>query len=90
MNTLTLNDGTVFQADVGFADGVLWCWLHDGTTLMQAFMAFSNAENTSVITFDYGSVQEVYEGFTQLSYIAVNYNGTVDIALKQPKQNIDE
>jgi hypothetical protein len=61
---LILNDGTTLEnAEAGYANGVLWCYV-PGITTQQAAALFFDPAKTQKIIFQYGEMQNVYEGFT--------------------------
>ena len=81
--SLVLADGTVLEGSrCGYAEHHLWCYV-TGLTMMEAFAVFSNPEKTRTIKFLYGTVEEVYEGFTEMNVIKVS-EFTVDIRLVRP------
>lgn len=64
---LILNDGTVLEnAQAGYASGVLWCYV-PGITMQQAAVMFFDPAKTQKTIFQYGEMQDVYEGFTVVS-----------------------
>ena len=61
---LILKDQTTIEnGECGLSGGRLWCWLPE-FTMAQAAALFFDPEKTDRITFEYGEMQEVYEGFT--------------------------
>ena len=80
---LILNDGTVIEdGTCGQADGVLWCYLPDGD-IRQAFALFSDPEKTARIRFIYGEMEDVYEGYTDLTAIAAGQDGEIRVQLRK-------
>lgn len=61
---LILNDGTVLEnAQAGYASGVLWCYV-PGITMQQAAALFFDPAKTQKIIFQYGEMEDTWEGFT--------------------------
>ena len=61
---LIMMDGmTIENASCGYAEGNLWCWL-PGYTMQAAAAIFFDPSKTGKITFEYGEMTDVYEGFT--------------------------
>ena len=66
---IILNDGTVLQnSGAGYSDHKLWCWV-EGVTMTEAFAMFSDPAKTSVIRHRYGTKEEVYRNFTNITLI---------------------
>lgn len=69
---LILNPGeheTILEdCEAGYAGGVLWLYLN-GVTMAQAFALLSDEANTTVIVFQYGDMEDRYEGMTHLTGI---------------------
>lgn len=82
MRKIILNDGTVYEdSDVGFADGVIWCFIKN-KTIVDVFHDFSDPAKIEKIVYEYGEDQKVYEGFTHLSGIMEEYD-RISILLKR-------
>lgn len=63
---LRLNDGTTYpNGSAGLAEGFLWCTIPGGR-LEKIAPVFLNKEKTTVILYDYGEMQDRFEGFTQV------------------------
>lgn len=61
---LILNDGTIIEnGRAGYTEGCLWCYL-TGYTMQQVAMLFLDDSKTARIVFQYGEMEDVYEGFT--------------------------
>lgn len=85
MRKLILKDGTEHEnSDCGISDGVLWCYLKDGTAFHEAITEFDNPAKTGKITFCYGEMQDEYEGYTQITAAIHQKDGTVAVALVKP------
>lgn len=66
---LILKDGTVMEeGECGYSRNHLWCWVK-GITMAEAFAIFSNPDKTSEIRFQYGSTEDTYTGFTELTAV---------------------
>ena len=62
---LILNDETVIEGgQAGYFSGFLWLWL-PGLTMQNAATIAFDADKTERITFQYGEMQDEYEGFTR-------------------------
>lgn len=84
---LILNDGTALEnAEAGYAEQVLWCYI-PGLSVVQVFPLFSDAQKTQKITFEYGEMSDVYEGFTVISAIIQGEDMT-RIALRKDSANV--
>ena len=67
---LILNDDTVIEdGRAGYSSGFLWLWM-PGLTMQTAVMIAFDAEKTQHIVFQYGDMQDEYEGFTRCIRIA--------------------
>jgi hypothetical protein len=83
---IVLNDGTVIPGgECGYSDGFLWCWLN-GYTMQQAASLFFDPAKTSRIVFNYGEMQDVYEGFTNCINLNVDHDGKVSVCLTKGAQ----
>jgi len=84
---IVLNDGTIIpDGRVGYAEGFLWCYL-TGYTLGQAATLFFDTNRTAKITFVYGEMQDIYEGFTSPFHISTDAGGVVSVGLKRGAQD---
>ena len=68
MYKIILKSGSEYPVDwCGARNGVLSAQLMDDTmTMTEAATAFSDAEATGKITYQYGEMTDDYEGYTQL------------------------
>lgn len=73
-------------SEAGYAEGVLWLYLR-GLTLAQAFAVLSDPANTAVIRYEYGEMEDVYEGFTHLTTL-MEREGEVSAALKKEADHV--
>lgn len=71
MYTIQLDNGAEYPVRwCGVSGGILIAELtDDAMTMTEAATAFSDAEATAKITFQYGDMSDVYEGYTQLILI---------------------
>ena len=84
METLTLNDGTVFDpAHAIEVNGILWVYLDGGLTLEEAFELLADPDKTSTITGNAYGVSTVFEGYTDLFCIRREDDGQVNAGLKK-------
>lgn len=72
---ITIEDGTA-----GYAGGFLWCHF-TGYTLAEAAGIFLDPGNTARIVFQYGEMEDVYEGFTNCTNLATDTDGRVSVCL---------
>ena len=85
--SITLNDGTIIPGgEAGYSEGHLWCWF-TGYTMQQAASLFFDAEKTAMIVFQYGDMQDVYEGFTVCTNIGINVDDVVSVCLVRGENN---
>ena len=81
---VVMADGTeLIDATIGYANRHIWCYLQN-ITLPVAYDLFSDPQKIGTLVFDYGDMQDVYEGFTELHTIQRSENG-VDIRLDRPE-----
>ena len=80
---LILKDGTTIEnGSAGYSDATLWlyCYVY---TMMQAAMLFFDPAKTDVIVFQYGDMEDRYEGFTNCRNMMINEDGRVSVCLKR-------
>lgn len=81
---LILNDGTELEnGEAGYSDNTLWCYV-PGISMQQAAALFFDQEKTAKIVFQYGEMQNVYEGYTDPAII-MQADNQIKIALKKPE-----
>ena len=81
---LILNDGTELEnGEAGYSGNTLWCYV-PGISIQQAAALFFDREKTAKIVFQYGEMQDVYEGYTDPAII-MQADNQVKIALKKPE-----
>lgn len=79
---LKLNDGTVLEnCRAGYADGNLWLFL-TGVSMQYASALFFDPARTVRIVFEYGEMQDVYEGFTKVTALIMDGDG-MSVCLKK-------
>ena len=80
---LILNDGTTIEdGQAGCFEGVLWAYL-TGYTLQQASSLFFDTEKTEKIIFQYGEMEDEYNGYTNCFNININVDGRVSVGLRK-------
>lgn len=71
---LILNDETVIEnGRAGYSSGFLWLWL-PGLTMQDAAIIAFNEGKTGKIIFQYGEMEDTYEGFTRCTRLIENEN----------------
>ena len=79
---LILNDGTTIEnGEAGCADGSLWCYL-PGYTMQQAASLFFDAAKTAKIIFQYGNMEDEYNGYTNCVTITTA-GGMTSVCMKK-------
>ena len=73
-------------SEAGYSDGVLWLYM-TGITLPEAFALLIAPEHTGVIAYQYGEMEDRYEGFTDLIGLFTS-DGMVRAALKRGTTNV--
>lgn len=80
---LTFKDGTTIEnGTAGLAEGCLWLKLPGYSMQQAAALAFDEAK-TEEITFEYGEMQDVYDGYTNCVNIHSDYDGLVSVCMKK-------
>lgn len=69
METLTLNDGTVFAGHCHESGGILWFYL-DNSTLTEAFAAWNDPQKTNKIVYDQYGTKITITGYNHLRSIS--------------------
>lgn len=83
---LILNNSTVIEnGECGYAQGNLWCWF-TGYTLQQAATLFLDPSLTSHIVYQYGDMQDAFDGFTNCVSLQVDIDGRVSVCLTKGAQ----
>ena len=80
---LILNDGTVIEnGRAGYSQGFLWLFL-TGYTLPQAAGLFFDAEKTAKIIFQYGEMEDEYDGYTSCIRLLIDNDGLVSVCMEK-------
>lgn len=78
---LILMDGTTLEdGEAGYAQGFLWLWF-SGMTLAEAFALFIDPAKTGHIVFQYGEMEDVYDGFTNCTSVSIDVDGRVSVCM---------
>ena len=78
---IVLNDGTIIpDGEAGYSDGFLWCYMN-GYTMQQVATMFLDPSKTSKIIFQYGDMQDEWDGFTDCTNINVHADGKASVCL---------
>lgn len=81
---VVMADGTeLLDAEIGYTDQHIWCFLKN-VTFPEAYDLFSDPLKTQVLIFDYGDMQDVHEGFTELHTIKKTEDG-VNVRMNKPE-----
>lgn len=79
-----LNDGTEYpEAECGYSEGVLWCFIPESANFAQVFMDFASPEKTQHIVFHFGEMQAEYDGFTDFRGAMKNSDGRISVQLRK-------
>ena len=76
MGTVTIENG-----EAGLADNLLRLWI-PGMSMMQAAGIVFDSEKTKRIVFEYGEMQDVYEGYTECENI-MNDEGVISVCMRK-------
>ena len=80
---LILNDGTVIEnGEAGQTPLNLWLWF-GGMTLQEAAALFFDTEKTETITFQYGEMEDIYEGYTSCARLEIDTDGKITVCMKR-------
>ena len=77
---LILGNLTIENGRAGYSNGRLWCWI-TGYTMASAAQIFFNPENTSHIVYEYGELQDVYDGYTNCTNLFIDSDGQISVCL---------
>lgn len=78
---LILMDGTEIDGgEAGYAGGLLWLYF-SGMTLAEAAGIFFDPEKTGVIRFQYGEMEDTYEGFTECRTLMTDAEGKISVCM---------
>lgn len=85
---LVFADGTIIEdGSCGYAEGNLWCWV-TGFTMPQAAQIFLDPAKTERIIFQYGGMEQAYDGFTNCVNLFVDYDGKISACMKRGDANV--
>lgn len=85
---LILNDGTIIEnGEAGCAQGFLWCYFI-GYTLQQAASLFFDVSKTSRIVFQYGEMEDTYNGYTNCVNLNIDADGMISVCMKRSDANV--
>ena len=74
-------DGTTIEnGEAGLAQGFLWLWF-SGMTLAEVASTFLDPAKTGRIVFQYGEMQDVFEGFTECREMGIDNDGRVSVCM---------
>lgn len=74
---LILADGTELEDSyAGYAEGFLWCYLR-GLSMAEAGALFLDPEKTAEIIFQYGEMEDVYDGMTDCRILRMDPDGMI-------------
>ena len=80
---LILMDGTTIEdGRAGYSGGFLWLYF-SGYTLPEAALMLFDPNKTGKIAFQYGEMQDDYEGFTVCTSLSIDMDGAISACLKR-------
>ena len=80
---LVLNDGTVIEdGRAGFSTGSVVLFI-TGMTMQEAVGIAFDPSKTSRITFQYGEMEETYDGYTKCVNIGIDSDGEITVILEK-------
>ena len=80
---LILNDTiTIEGGRAGYSGGFLWLFF-TGFTLPEAGAIFFDPSNTSKIVFQYGEMEDTYDGFTVCTNLMIDSDGSISVCLSK-------
>lgn len=83
---LVLNDGTIIEnGEAGYSQGFLWCYF-TGYTMQQAAALFFDPTKTAKIVFQYGEMQDEYNGFTVCVNLMIDTDGRLSVCMVKGEQ----
>ena len=83
---LILNDQTIIEnGSAGYSAGSLWLYF-TGYTMMEIAQIFCDPGKTSHIVFQYGEMQDTYDGFTSCINMSIDIDGNASGCLVKPTQ----
>lgn len=83
---IILADGDSYEnAEAGYHGGYLAVFMKRIVTLQEAAVIFFNTAKTAAITFEYGPMEDRYEGYTHVSNLCESADGNVTVTLRRPE-----
>lgn len=77
-------DGTKYEnTSAGYSDGVLVVFMNTAITLHEAPEIFFNPNKTSRIVFEYGDMEDTYDGFTHVTNMREDVDKNVSVTLRK-------
>lgn len=84
---LILNDQTIIEnGSAGYSAGNLWLYFA-GYTMIEIATMFCNPEVTTHIVFQYGEMEDVYDGYTSCTSMSIDIDGNASVCLVKPTQS---
>lgn len=78
---LILNDGTILEdGEAGLAQDHLWLWF-SGLTMQEAASMCFDPEKMSRIVFQYGEMEDSFDGFTACIAMQIGEDGRISVCL---------
>lgn len=78
---LILNDGTIIEdGEAGYSQGALWLYI-TGYTMAEAAVILFDPAKTAKIVFQYGEMQDEYEGYTSCRTLMIDVDGRVSACM---------
>ena len=80
---IILNDGTIIEdGNAGACDGYLWLYMTGYTMKQASDMFLEQTEKTGTIKFQYGEMEDVYEGYTNCITLMIDIDGYLSVCMK--------
>lgn len=78
---IILRDGTVIEnGDVGYSQRMLWLWF-TGYSMQEAALMVFDPSKTARIVYQYGEMQDEYEGYTNCITLQIDVDGRIAVCL---------
>lgn len=83
-----LADGTIINANCGHdGENSIWIWIREAddpdNNMSAMFSYFSDPEKTRTITSHIRSIETVFDGYTQITALQLDYKGCVHVQMKR-------
>lgn len=75
------NDIVIENGEAGYSAGFLWCYI-TGYTMAEAAEIFLSPGNTARIIFQYGEMEDQYDGYTECMNLMIDTDGKISVCLK--------